>query len=192
MSRKTETISPEYFEDKYRNDIDPWQFRSSDYEREKYQATIAALSRPRYGRALEVGCSIGVFTRLLAPRCDTLVAIDASATAIAAAQENAPAQVTFEVGTLPKDFPPGPFDLIILSEVLYYFVEADLQRLAGRCLDALAPGGEMIACHWLGETNYPLTGTDASELFAAAVAFRLPIQVPLRDEAYRLERWSES
>jgi SAM-dependent methyltransferase len=192
MSRKTETIPPAYFEDKYRNDIDPWQFRSSDYEQEKYQATMAALSRPRYGRALEVGCSIGVFTQLLAPRCNTLVAIDASATAIAAAQENALAHVTFKVGTLPQDFPPGPFDLIVLSEVLYYFVEADLRCVASLCRDALAPGGEIIACHWLGETNYPLTGTDASELFAAAVAVRLQARVPLRDEVYRLERWSES
>lgn len=192
MSRKTETIPAAYFEDKYQSDIDPWQFRSSEYEREKYQATIAALSRSHYVRALEVGCSIGVLTRLLAPRCDGLVAIDASATALAAAQESAPANVTFEVGTLPQDFPPGPFDLIVLSEVLYYFVEADLQRVAALCLDALAPGGEMIACHWLGETNYPLTGEAASESFAKAVAVRLPIRVPLRDQVYRLERWSAS
>lgn len=192
MSRKTETIPPEYFEDKYRSDIDPWQFRSSDYEREKYQATMAALDRPRYSRGLEVGCSIGVFTGLLAPRCETLAAIDASATAIAAARVHAPPNVTLEVGMLPQDFPPGPFDLIVLSEVLYYFAEADLQRVAALCLDALAPGGDIIACHWLGETNYPLTGSDASDLFAAEVAVRLPIRVPLRDEVYRLERWSET
>lgn len=192
MSRKTETIPPEYFEDKYKGDIDPWQFRSSDYEREKYQATIAALNKPRYARALEVGCSIGVFTGLLAPRCDRLLAIDASATAIAAAKENVPRNVTFAVGTLPQDFPPGPFDLIVLSEVLYYFAEADLQRVAALCLDALAPGGDIIACHWLGETNYPLTGEAASDLFAADVAVKLPIRVPLRDQVYRLERLSES
>jgi SAM-dependent methyltransferase len=191
MSRKTETIPPQYFEDKYRGDIDPWQFRSSDYEREKYQATIKALSKPRYARALEVGCSIGVLTGLLAPRCDTLIAIDASATAIAAAREHASGNVTFEVGTLPQDFPPGPFDLIVLSEVLYYFVAADLQRVAKLCLDALAPDGEIILCHWLGETNYPLTGTAASDLFAADVAVRLPTRVPFRDEVYRLERFSE-
>lgn len=192
MSRKTETIPPEYFEDKYQGDIDPWRFRSSDYEREKYQATINALSRPRYARALEVGCSIGVLTGLLAPRCEAVIAIDASATAIAAAQENAPGNVTLEVGTLPQDFPSGPFDLIVLSEVLYYFVETDLQRVAALCLDALAPGGEIILCHWLGETNYPLTGTAASDLFAKAIAVRLPTRVPVRDEVYRLERFAEN
>lgn len=192
MSRKTETIPPQYFEDKYQSDIDPWQFRSSAYEREKYQATIAALNQPRYARALEVGCSIGVLTQLLAPRCDALVAIDASATAIAAARENAPGHVSYEVGTLPQDFPPGSFDLIVLSEVLYYFVEADLQRVATLCLDALAPGGDIIACHWLGETNYPLTGEAASDLFAARVAASLPVRASLRDDVYRLERFSQA
>ena len=192
MSRKTETIPPEYFENKYQGDIDPWRFRSSDYEREKYQATIGALHKPRYARALEVGCSIGVLTALLAERCDAVIAIDASATAIAAARENAPDNVTFQVGTLPQDFPPGPFDLIMLSEVLYYFVEADLQRVAALCREALAPGGDIVACHWLGETNYPLTGRDASNLFAAEVAVRLPIRVPVRDNVYLLERWSET
>lgn len=192
MSRKTETIPPQYFEDKYRSDIDPWQFRSSAYEREKYQATIAALNRPRYARALEVGCSIGVLTQLLAPRCDALVAIDASATAIAAARETVPGNVTLQVATLPQDFPPGPYDLIVLSEVLYYFVEADLQRVAKLCREALAPGGDIIACHWLGETNYPLTGQAASDLFAAEVAVRLPVRASLRDDIYRLERFSQA
>ena len=192
MSRKTETIPSQYFEDKYQSDIDPWQFRSSAYEHEKYQATIAALSRPRYARALEVGCSIGVLTQLLAPRCDALVAIDASATAIAAARENAPGNVSYEIGTLPQDFPPGSFDLIVLSEVLYYFVEADLQRVAALCLDALAPGGDIIACHWLGDTNYPLTGQAASDLFAERVRVTLPVRASLRDEVYRLERFSQA
>lgn len=192
MSRKTETIPPQYFEDKYQSDIDPWQFRSSAYEREKYQATIAALNRPRYARALEVGCSIGVLTQLLAPRCDALVAIDASATAIAAARETVPGNVTLQVATLPQDFPPGPYDLIVLSEVLYYFVEADLQRVAKLCREALAPGGDIIACHWLGETNYPLTGQAASDLFAAEVAVRLPVRASLRDDIYRLERFSQA
>ena len=190
MSRKTETIPPEYFEQKYRGDIDPWQFRSSDYEREKYQSTIGALSRPRYANALEIGCSIGVFTALLAQRCDAVTAIDASATAIAAARAAKIANATFEVGTLPRDFPAGQFDLIVLSEVMYYFVEADLKKVAAKCLDALQPGGDIILCHWLGETNYPLTGQAASELFVQAVKIRLPIRTLLRDDVYRLERFS--
>ena len=190
MSRKTETIPPEYFEEKYRGDIDPWQFRSSDYEREKYASTIGALNKPRYACALEIGCSIGVFTGLLAQHCDAVTAIDASETAIAAARKMDIVNATFQVGMLPRDFPAGQFDLIVLSEVMYYFVEVDLKKVAIQCLNALAPGGEIILCHWLGETNYPLTGIAASEHFADVVSPTLPKRVLLRDDVYRLERFS--
>lgn len=190
MSRKTETIPPDYFEAKYQSDIDPWQFRSSAYEREKYQATIGALGQARYPSALEVGCSIGVLTALLAQRCDALIAIDASETAIAAARKADIAKAEFRVGTLPRDFPGGSFDLIMLSEVLYYFVEADLRQVAAQCTGALRPNGEIVLCHWLGETDYPLTGQAASDMFADAVALTLPARKVVRDEVYRLERFS--
>jgi SAM-dependent methyltransferase len=190
MSRKTETLPSEYFEEKYRAAIDPWQFRSSDYEREKYQATVDALGSARFARALEIGCSIGVLTAKLAQHCDAITAIDTSSTAIAAARETGIANATFQVGTLPRDFPPAKFDLIVLSEVFYYFVEADARRVAALCADALLPGGIIVLCHWLGETDYPLTGQAASDLFAAAVAVKLPARALLRDDVYRLERFS--
>jgi SAM-dependent methyltransferase len=190
MSRKTRTISAQYFEDKYRSDVDPWRFRSSDYEREKYQATVAALGRARFANALELGCSIGVLTGLLAERCDAITAIDASPTAIAAARESRIANATFEVGTLPRDFPAGSFDLILLSEFLYYFCEADLRRIAALCSRALRPN-EIVLCRWLGETDYPLSGQAASDRFAQAIAVRLPVRAVLRNDVYRLERFSE-
>lgn len=187
MTRHTESMPAEYFEGRYREDIDPWDFRSSAYEREKYDATLAALGEPIYRRVLEVGCSIGVLTAKLAKRSGRLLAIDASQTAIDAARENAPSNVTFETRVLPGDFPEGPFDLIVLSEVLYYFSEADLRVAADLCCAALAPGGEMVLCHWLGETDYPLTGHQASDIFAEAVVMRAPSRRILRDEVYRLE-----
>lgn len=190
MSRRTATIPADYFEKKYRSDIDPWQFRTSDYEREKYQATIAALGRTGYANALELGCSIGVLTALLAERCDSITAIDASPTAIAAARETRLDNVSFGVGILPKDFPTGKFDLVVLSELLYYFEEADLQRIATLCSGSLLSDGEIVLCHWLGETDYPLAGSAASDLFAEAVGVRLPVRKMLRNDIYRLERFS--
>lgn len=190
MSRKTDTIPAGYFEDKYRADIDPWQFRTSDYERGKYHATIGALSKPHFAHALEIGCSIGVLTAQLAARCDAVTAIDASETAIASARQASIANANFVVGMLPQDFPAGTFDLIVLSEVLYYFDAADLARVAALCTTALRPGGEIVVCHWLGETDYPLTGEVAHELFAKAVAARLPVRALLERDVYRLERFS--
>ena len=62
------TLPAAYFDSLYAAEADPWAFATSDYEREKYAATLAALPRPHYARALEIGCSIGVLTRMLAGR----------------------------------------------------------------------------------------------------------------------------
>jgi SAM-dependent methyltransferase len=185
---KVHSFPPSYFEARYRADIDPWRFRVSDYEKEKYRATTGALTRKCYRHGLEVGCSIGVLTAMLAARCDHLLALDASETALAeAARQNLP-NVAFEIACLPVDFPAGPFDLMVLSEVLYYFSASDLECVAQRCLEALEDSGEIILCHWLGETDYPLAGTEASNLFAAAVAAKLPIRSIVHEGIYRLER----
>ncbi len=188
--RKSATVPPEYFEEKYKADIDPWQFRTSCYERAKYRATLGSLTRKGYATALEVGCSIGVLTQQLSRRCVSLLAIDASATAIEEAKAINETNVTFRIANLPAEFPDGKFDLIVLSEVLYYFSAPDLERVAESCAKSISQGGEIIACHWLGETDYPLPGPDASELFARLIRPTLPIRSILHDEVYRLERFS--
>ena len=190
MTRKSETLPPEYFEEKYRADIDPWHFKTSEYERDKYQATLVSLTKDRYAAALEVGCSIGVLTKLLSPRCVSLLAVDSSPTAIEAARSINGQNVTFRVANLPAEFPEGNFDLIVLSEVLYYFDEADLKRIAQSCIDSISQDGEIVLCHWLGETDYPLTGVEASELFARHIKPIMPARSILHDAVYRLERFS--
>ena len=60
-----ESLPPKYFEQIYARKRDPWDFESSKYEKMKYEATLAALPRDRYRCGLEVGCSIGVLTKLL-------------------------------------------------------------------------------------------------------------------------------
>lgn len=188
--RKNATIPAEYFENKYKADIDPWHFRTSEYEREKYRATLGSLTKGKYASALEVGCSIGVLTRLLSPRCVRLLAVDASSTAIEAARSTNDPNVIFLVANLPDEFPKGTFDLIVLSEVLYYFGKSDLERVARSCIDSLSQDGEIILCHWLGETDYPLTGVEASELFAYHVKPAMPVRSVVHDAIYRLERFS--
>ena len=182
------SLLPSYFEAKYQVDIDPWQFRTSSYERDKFHATLEAFTRPRYQSGLEVGCAIGVLSAMIAPRCDHLVAVDGSSTAIREASQQRLPNVRFLRAFLPDEFPGGFFDIIVLSEVLYYFSEKDLQTLAEKCMASLRPTAEMILCHWLGETDYPLTGRQASDLFAQTVARRRPERVILHEGVYRLER----
>jgi SAM-dependent methyltransferase len=188
--RKGGTLPSEYFEEKYQADIDPWRFKTSEYERDKYQATLGSLTKDRYPAALEVGCSIGVLTKLLSPRCVSLLAVDSSPTAIEAAKSVSAPNVVFRVANLPAEFPKGKFDLIVLSEILYYFDKSDLARVAQSCIDSISQDGEIVLCHWLGETDYPLTGVEASELFACHIKPAMRVRSILHNATYRLERFS--
>jgi predicted TPR repeat methyltransferase len=173
MTRQTETIAPDYFEALYQADPDPWRFATSAYEKEKYAATLAALPDRRFASALEIGCSIGILTRLLTTRCDRLLAIDVSNAALAQARQNcAQLPVTFENRRIPAEWPPNNFDLIVLSEVLYYLTADDVRRTAKLARSALQKSGIIVMVHFLGETDYPLTGEDAANIFARCSGLR--------------------
>jgi SAM-dependent methyltransferase len=189
MTRRTGTIPAEYFIGMYGSDADPWRFATSPYERSKYAATIASLPRERYESALEIGCSIGVLTHELARRCDALLAIDPAPVALAAARERNQdhAHVTFLEGSVPADYPAGRFDLVVLSEVAYYLAAPDLERLADQVGASLRPGGTVILVHWLGETDYPLTGDEAADLFCRAASSYADIETQTRNADYRLD-----
>jgi len=150
-----------YFDDMYRRDPDPWGFASRWYERRKYALTLAALLRRRYRRALEIGCSIGIFTAQLAVRCDDLLAVDVAAAAVDAARTRVAdrPQVTVERRALPDEFPPGRFDLVVLAEVGYYLDAGGLDKLLAAIAGALEPDGDLVAVHWRHPVaGYPLRG----------------------------------
>lgn len=152
-----------YFDGLYAGAADPWGFAWRWYEQAKYRATLAALSRRRYRRALEVGCSIGVLTERLAGRCDQLVAVDVSEAALAQARLRLADQRHVELlrASLPDAAPAGPFDLFLLSEVVYYLDEPAIGRLGRVLRRDLAAGGQIVAVHWTRPTSYPLTGDAA-------------------------------
>lgn len=189
MSRYANTIPPGYFEERYAADPDPWRFESSDYERAKYDATLAALPRAAYASGLEIGCSIGVLTERLAGRCGRLVALDVADAALDRARERCRGldHVGFVRGQVPGDWPDGTFDLILLSEVVYYLDAADVGRLVGRVRETLRGGGDVVLVHWTGETHYPLTGDEAAERFVAEAAGFLATAAGSRADAYRLD-----
>jgi SAM-dependent methyltransferase len=153
------SLAPDYFERLYAAHGDPWSFATSPYESAKYAATLAALPHARYRSGLEIGCAIGVLTRRLAVRCDELLAVDVSDRALRHARERCAGlpSVRFERRMVPEDTPAGPFDLVVLSEVGYYWSEADLQVAGDAVGGAAAPGAHLVLVHYTGETNYPLT-----------------------------------
>ena len=166
----SQSLPAEYFDRVYRANPDPWNFAASPYEAAKYTATLAALPAPRYGRALEIGCSIGVLTAQLAARCDALLALDVADAALVQARERCVdlPNVRFERRAVPAEFPTAepPWDLVLVSEVGYYLNLDDLCRLRERITSSLRPGGDLLLVHWTPFVpDYPLTGDQVHDAF---------------------------
>ncbi len=177
-----------YFETLYDASPDPWRFATSEYEREKYAASLAALDRPRYANALEIGCSIGVFTAALAERCDALLAIDISEAALARARERCAGldNVRFARLTVPRDFPDATFDLVTLCEVGYYFDDGDAHRTLERIASALRPDGTLLLVHFLPKVDdYLRDGDGVHGAYVADARFEL--REHHRSERYRID-----
>ena len=154
---------------------DPWDTATSPYEARKRALTLAALPRPDYRRALEIGCSVGVLAQELAQRCDRLVAVDASFAAVcAAASRISSAAVDVQRRRLPQEWPEewaeDPFDLVVVSEVGYFLSPAELDRLIELVDEQLAPDGDLVVCHWLHDIRgWPLDGPDVHARVRAGV-----------------------
>ncbi len=117
------SIDRKYFDDIYATSGDPWDFATSWYEARKYALTMAALPDKRYSNAFEPGCSIGVLTAHLALRSDHVLATDIVDIALDQVRLRTAALGNVEVRRLaiPEEWPSDRFDLIVLSEVAYYF-----------------------------------------------------------------------
>ena len=140
------------FERRYRADEDPWRFGTSLYEQFRYDSIVEAAGGRTYERAFEPGCSIGVLTARLASIAERVVAVDASPAAVSAARTRLGGlgNVDLHVGVLPEWWPDGDFDLLVFSELGYYWDIAGLDDVLSRLAGLVRPGGVLIAVHWLG------------------------------------------
>lgn len=187
---RDETLPLSHFEELYSRSPDPWHFGTSRYEAAKYAATLAALPRARYARALEVGCSIGVFTAALADRCDDLLALEpvASALAAAAARNATKPWVRFAQAFVPQAWPRERFDLVVLSEVLDYLAASDVRGVGARLRSTLDPAGEVVLVHWIGKKGSAVAKpSESSEILIAATADILRPVFQTRNADYRLD-----
>jgi protein-L-isoaspartate O-methyltransferase len=185
-------VSQAAFEDKYRRNDDPWNFAHSRYEQERYRVTLESLTRPRYRRAFEPGCSIGVLTAALALRCDELLASDIAPSAVALAQQRCAMlpQVSIRCADLATQRPQGVFDLIVLSEVGYYFSSAELARIVHALSVQLEPGGELIGVHWLGHSeDHLLAGDEVHAVLHDALSETCAWIKGARHAKFRSDAW---
>ena len=151
----------------YRSNGDPWGFTVRPYEQMKYDVTLAALPRLRYARALEVGCSIGVLSEKLASRCARFLGVDVSDEAIGMARRRCRSSrnASFNVTEVPRQWPHAEYDLIVLSEILYFLTAAEVANVARLVARDLERNGDCVLVNWLGHTDTTLTGEEAAGLF---------------------------
>lgn len=180
----------EHFERLASDSADPWEYAASAYEQAKYRRTLAALP-PWTGRTLELGCSVGVFTAMLAPRCESLLAVDFSPTALGHARRRLDGIENVELAErrLPEQMPRGPFETIVCAEILYYWSPALVREGLTRMERALAPGGTLLAVHWRGpDPRRELNGDDVHRILRAETRLRWESRAQGPD--YLLDRWA--
>lgn len=145
-----------YFDHLYEQNDDPWGYENRWYEARKRQICLSMLLKPMYQHGLEIGCSNGVFSRLLAKRCHQLTCLDGHAQAVQLAQQKLKDYPHVEViqQHIPHQFPQGKYDLIVVSEILYYLTQDELEKTFEFIQDALTSEGLLLCCHW----RYPIKG----------------------------------
>lgn len=131
---------------------DPFSYETTPYEGVRLAAMDQALGSGTLGPVLEVGCAEGHFTEKLTGRSPRVLAVDISAVALERARQRAPRAVFIEADLLSwEPGAEGPFEAIILGDVLYYLdragVRAEFSALFPRIASWLAPGGRLLLAH---------------------------------------------
>jgi Nodulation protein S (NodS) len=182
------SVPASYFDGMYARSDDPWGFRTRWYEVRKRSLLLASLQSEHYSCAFEPGCSIGATTACLSSRVDHLLAMDVSTRALDTARAAVPRHVEFVQGQVPRDWPDGRFDLVVVSELAYYLGRAECERLADL---ASRSTDELVVIHWRHPVDdYPLGGDDAQELFTKAALHQgLEHLVAHREPDFLIDSW---
>ncbi len=179
------------FDKLYRDSPDPWGTTTRWYERRKRTLLLAALPRERYGAAYEAGCGTGHISSALAERCDTLLASDASSVALPFATRALAAHPNATVARhlLPDDWPARPFDLVVLSEVLYFVDTAGCDAIAVAARESVGSAGTVVACNWRDTIEgRGHSGEEVHRRFEEALG--LPRSFEYVDDDFVLSGWS--
>ena len=183
--------SRRHFDELFSASDDPWHFKARWYELRKRSMTLACLPRARYASAYEPGCANGELSAALAERCDRLLISDGSSAAVTLAKHRVAHQphVSTVQAWVPDEWPDGFFDLIVISELAYYLDTSALPKLAHKARNSLAPGGDIVACHW----RPPIVGctVEGDEVHRClSESLGMPCVWSVADPDFRLEVWS--
>lgn len=189
MTQKS-TTSAEFFEEKYRLVVDPWDFATDNYEQERYRLIMESLEGGKYSIAFEPGCSIGMLTERLALLCGRVYASDFSATAVARSRARCEHlhNVVVECAELNSSSSIHGADLVVLSEIGYYFTEPQYVAVVKNIVSQMAPMSVLLAAHWLGHSKDHVRSGDQVHQTLMEVS-DLELQVGRRFPRFRLDRW---
>jgi hypothetical protein len=95
--------------------------------------------------------------------------------------------VRFKRMRIPDEWPDEAFDLIVLSEVLYFLSPADIAAVADHVCTTLGSGGVVLLVNWRGQSDDPCTGDEAADIFAERSRHWLYSIAHRQDDAYRLD-----
>jgi cyclopropane fatty-acyl-phospholipid synthase-like methyltransferase len=138
-----------YFNWRYRSP-DPYKVSASGYEREKMERVMATLGfEKRFASILEIGCGEGNMTARLASISGRTLATDISDMAVRRTRETTSSFPNVETQRLDllSDEPPGQFDLVVASEVLYYFGKDQLPAVLERITSCVKNRGSVALIH---------------------------------------------
>jgi cyclopropane fatty-acyl-phospholipid synthase-like methyltransferase len=180
-----------YFEDLYRHNSDPWGYDFHWYEARKRQICLALLTKPRYLKVLEVGCSNGHLSFHLAQRAEELLCIDVSARAVqlASARLQEFEHVVVENRKIPEDYSIQKFDLILISEMAYYLSKDELHQFIEKLKHSLNDDGEILCCHWRHEIqDFELNAEQVHQAFQQHFPFHHYLS--LNDPDFMIDLWT--
>jgi SAM-dependent methyltransferase len=143
------------FENLFQSNPDPWDYESSPFEAHKRSVLLKHIGLSPRGRVLELACANGVTTQALMNVGLRVTALDGSQTAITQAQARLGKISRLQLlhANLPEGMPKERFDLIVVSEIVYYLGSIAARRLAASVADRVAPGGRVVVLHH--HLNFP-------------------------------------
>lgn len=183
-------IDRTHFDSMYAESDDPWHMRASWYEERKRAVLLASLPAARFHSAYEPGCAAGDLTLPLSRRCNRLLASDGIERAVAQTRQRllTKPNVTVVQAWLPDEWPEGSFDLIVLSEFLYYLPLPALDRLLQRVLKAKTADAVVVGCHWRAPIAGCALAGDALHQRVHA-KLRMPRVARYLDDDFCLDVW---
>ena len=158
-------MRPGFF-DHFFDEGDPFGFDRNPEEQLKFARTLEVCGDGPLGRVLELGCAVGSFTEVLAPRSGEVVALDVSQSAVDQVIERTRghSNVRAVAMSIPDDYPEGTFDLVVASDVLYYLPVEVLTAVRRADRGSVADGGAFVAVHYVPRMGSVLNGDEAHDI----------------------------